>query len=109
MEGACVYINNFNQSTLIMYNEFENNKVFYLSYCNNSLNFTYITTTELTNILPKDCIHILTKLPIYCNSLKDTLDLWKTLASNAFLNYDNKREKTHIYCKTDFHDRFKKN
>ena len=107
MEGACVYINNLNQSTLIMYKEFENNKVFYLSYCNNNLNFTYITTKELTNILPKDCIHILTRLYIDCYSLENTLNIWKNLALNALLKYDKKKEKNYTYSKTDFYERFK--
>lgn len=96
MEGACVYTNNFNIPTLIMYKEYSNNKVLYLTYNKFTLNFSCISTKQLTNIIPKDCLHILTYLPIDYNSLQNTLNMWKNLALDALLNYHKKREKQYI-------------
>jgi len=109
MEGACVYINNSNIPLLIIYKEFENNKVLYLTYSKFKLNYYFITTKQLTNIIPIDCIHILTYLPIDNNSLEKTINIWKNLAYNSLLNYDKKREKKYIPSNTDFYTRFKKN
>lgn len=109
MEGACVYINNFNIPTLIMYKEYSNNKVLYVTYNKFTFDFFYISTKQLTNIIPKDSLHILTCLPIDNNSLQNTLNMWKNLALDAILNYHKKREKKYVQSNNDFYNRFKKN
>lgn len=108
MEGSCVYINNFNIPTLIMYKEYIKNKVLYVTYNKFTFEFFYISTKHLTNIIPKDSIHILTCLPIDNNSLQNTFNMWKNLALDALLNYYKKTEKIYIQSNTDFYIRFKK-
>lgn len=76
-----------------MYKEYSNNKVLYVTYNKFTFDFFYISTKQLTNIIPKDSLHILTCLPIDNNSLQNTLNMWKNLALDAILNYHKKREK----------------
>lgn len=92
-----------------MYKEYVNNKVLYVTYNKFTLDFCYISTKQLTNIIPKDSIHILTCLPIDNNCLQNTFNMWKNLALDAFLNDDKKTEKIYIQSNTDFYTRFKKN
>jgi len=58
-----------------MYKEYinNNNKVLLLIYSNCKLYYQFITSKLLTNIIPKDCIRILTSLPIDYYSLHNTL------------------------------------
>ena len=75
MEGAAVYINSLNKSTLIMYKEFYN-KILIIVYTENQLYKSIINNRDFTHIIPKDCVHILTKLP-YDNDLYSLLRKWK--------------------------------
>ena len=84
MEGACVFVRT--TPFLIMYKEIEKNRVLFVIYNNNMLKYNYITTKQLTNLLPRDAVHILTKLPYY-NELHLTLRFWKIMAYNKFKNY----------------------
>jgi hypothetical protein len=51
------------------------------------LKYNYITCKQLTNLIPVDSIHILTKLPYY-NELHLTLRFWKIMALNKLNNYN---------------------
>ena len=87
MEGACVYKNYNNQVILFMYKEYNKNKIFLLVYNNYKLYYVYTTNKILTNILPRDVIHILTNLPFYINNLSYTINIWRELALDAINNY----------------------
>lgn len=106
MEGACIYINNFNESTLLIYKEYINNEIFLLYYCNYKLYYSFITSKLLTNIIPFDCIHILTKLPFYYNDLEKTIKIWKLLVLNKIKNKNIKNNYKN--SKTDFFEKFSK-
>ena len=85
MEGACVFVRM--TPFLIMYKEIEKNRVLFVIYNNNILKYNYITSKQLTNLIPVDAIHILTKLPYY-NELDLTLRFWKIMAYNKLKNYN---------------------
>jgi hypothetical protein len=70
-----------------MYKEIEKNRVLFVLYTNNTLKYNYITCKQLTNSIPVDSIHILTKLPYY-NELHLTLRFWKIMALNKLNNYN---------------------
>lgn len=84
MEGACVFVRI--TPFLIMYKEIEKNRVLFVIYNNNILKYNYITSKQLTNLIPRDAVHILTKLPYY-NELHLTLRFWKIMAYNKLKNY----------------------
>ena len=63
MEGAAIYINSLNKSTLIMYKEFYN-KILIIIYIENNLYKTIVNNRDFTNIIPKNCIHIFNKITI---------------------------------------------
>ena len=115
MEGACIYINNLNQSILLIYKEYSNNEVFLLYYVNYNIYYSFINTKMLTNIIPIDCIHILTRLPFYYNNLEKTIEIWRILAlnklkNNNFNNNNNNFNNDRKYknSKTDFYEKFSK-
>ena len=87
MEGACVYKNYNNQVILFIYKEYIKNKIFLLVYNNYKLYYVYTTSKDLTNILPRDSIHILTKIPFYNNNLHYTINIWRILLLDALNNY----------------------
>ena len=78
MEGAAVYYNEKNEATLLIYKEYYKNNVFIVYYSNKKLFKAYIDCRDLTNIIPKDCIHILTKLP-FSKDEEITIVMWKNL------------------------------
>ena len=84
MQGACVF--RYNSPSLIMYKEIEKNHVLFVIYTNYTLKYNYITCKQLTNLIPLDAVHILTKLPYY-NELHLTLRFWKIMAYNKLKNY----------------------
>jgi hypothetical protein len=95
MEGACVYINKNSLPEIAVYKELKNynnydniNNVLFCLYSNKTLQMGYISTRTLTNILPKNSIHVLTHLP-YINNTHETIQLWKSLLINK-LNILNK-------------------
>tara|TARA_Y100000389_G_scaffold176295_1_gene187705 strand:- start:1217 stop:1516 length:300 start_codon:yes stop_codon:yes gene_type:complete len=88
MEGACVYLVN-NKPKISIYKEIESNKILHVEYYNKVMNFCFITCKQLTNILPKDCIHIMTKLPYYSVSLNKTLSKWRNLTLNKLILLNN--------------------
>ncbi len=85
MQGACVF--RYDYPGLIMYKEIEKNRVLFVIYANYTLKYNYITCKQLTNLIPVDAIHILTKLPYY-NELHLTLRFWKIMAYNKLKNYN---------------------
>ena len=96
MEGACVYINENNNPSLIMYKEYINNKVLFVLYSNCKLYYQFITSKLLTNIIPKYCVHILTSLPFDYYSLHNTLKIWKYSALYGLIYYETKRESNRM-------------
>lgn len=85
MQGACVF--SYEYPVLIMYKEIDKNCVLFVIYTNYTLKYNYITCKQLTNLIPLDAIHILTKLPYY-NELHLTLRFWKIIAYNKLKNYN---------------------
>lgn len=83
MQGGCIFTDNC--PVLIMYKEIEKNRVLFVIYTNYTLKYSYITCKQLTNLIPVDAIHILTKLPYY-NELHLTLRFWKIMAYNKLKN-----------------------
>ena len=84
MEGVAVYRNYLDQTTLIMYKEYSNNNVFFAIYCNKKLEYQFISTKCLTEIMPKECKHILTSLPFNRN-IYIMLDIWFKLIKNRLI------------------------
>tara|TARA_B100001173_G_scaffold309497_1_gene321990 strand:+ start:918 stop:1289 length:372 start_codon:yes stop_codon:yes gene_type:complete len=121
MEGACVYNDSCYNPVLVMYKEFEKNKVLYFIFTSQNSYHQIIQTKVLTQILPKNCIHILSKLP-YFDDLIITLNTWVSIAKGR-LNLLNKQDynkeinilldKIDFPSKNDldikFQDKFKKN
>ena len=110
MEGACIYINSLNESTLFIYKEYSNNKIFLLYYSNYKLYYSFITSKMLTNSIPFNCIHILTKLPFYNNPEK-TIEIWRLLVLNKLKNSNmniifNAIINNYKNSKTDFYNYF---
>ena len=84
MEGVAVYTNYLNEPTLIMYKEYSNNNVFFATFYNKKLQYQFITTKCLTEIIPKECNHILTSLPFNRN-IDVMLDLWFIIIKNRLI------------------------
>uniref|UniRef100_A0A6C0AX03 Uncharacterized protein n=1 Tax=viral metagenome TaxID=1070528 RepID=A0A6C0AX03_9ZZZZ len=84
MEGVAVYRNFFDEPTLIMYKEYSNNNVFFAIYCNKKLQYQFISTKFLTEIIPKECIHILTSLP-FNRDINIMLNIWFLLIKNRLI------------------------
>ena len=122
MEGACVYVDQRQNSVLVMYKEVEKNKVLHLTYSNGISHYQFITGKLLTQLLPHDCFHILYSLPYLPESLETTLNNWISIVINKLniLNTIEERKKNdkmfnnsvynlNINMKfTDFNERFKK-
>jgi hypothetical protein len=87
MEGACVYIDTDNFSTLLMYKEIKPRIVLYLKYNFLEFKVKYISIFDFLNLIPENNIHILSSLP-YINDIKLTIDVWRNMALNKlnFLN-----------------------
>ena len=84
MEGACIFMRE--SPFLVMYKEITKNRVLFVIYNNCQLKYNYITSKELTKLLPKDAVHILTKLPYYYE-LHLTLRFWKIMVLNKLKHY----------------------
>lgn len=109
MEGACIYINSLNESTLLIYKEYSNNEVFLVYYVNYNLYYSFITSKMLTNIIPSDCIHILTSLPFYYNNLEKTIEIWRILVLHKLKNKNNfDYNNNYNNSRTDFYEKFSK-
>lgn len=87
MEGACVYIDTDNFSTLLMYKEIKPRIVLYLKYNFLEFKVKYISIFDFFYLIPKNNIHILSSLP-YISDIKLTIDVWRNMALNKlnFLN-----------------------
>ena len=87
MEGACVYIDTDNFSTLVMYKEIKPRIVLYVEYNFLEFKVKYISIFEFFSLIPENNIHILSSLP-YINDIKLTIDAWRNMALNKlkFLN-----------------------
>ena len=84
MEGVAVYRNFLDEPTIIMYKEYSNNNIFFAIYCNKKLQYQFISTKFLTEIIPKECIHILTSLP-FNRDIKIMLNIWFLLIKNRLI------------------------
>lgn len=109
MEGACVYIDNNNFSTLFMYKEIKDKLILYVKYNFITFDIKYISIFDFFYILPDNNIHILSSLP-YINDLNLTLDVWRNMALNK-LNSLNKVDKinnsninSNIYSNNNFNN-----
>ena len=74
MQGACIVT--YENPVLIMYKEIEKNRVLFVIYYNNTVKYNYISCKDLTNLIPVEAVHILTKLSYY-GELELTLKFWK--------------------------------
>ena len=81
MEGVAVYRNYLDKPTLIMYKEYTKNNVFFAIFYNKKLRYQYISTKQLTEIIPRECNHILTSLP-YNSNINTMLEIWRILIRN---------------------------
>ena len=91
MQGACVYRSSNNEPTLIMYKELfiTPGKAIFVIYRNNKLVKTYLTTRELSNIIPPNSIDILTRLPYHQNT-DQMIEIWHNLVKNKLIDLLNK-------------------
>tara|TARA_B100001093_G_scaffold520287_2_gene614287 strand:+ start:2082 stop:2348 length:267 start_codon:yes stop_codon:yes gene_type:complete len=88
MEGACIYLEN-NIPKITMYKHINNNKVLYVNYIDKNLNYSIISLKQLTKVLPKSSIHILTQLPYY-DSIEYTIQHWRVIILNRLTLLNNK-------------------
>ena len=79
IEGACVFLDRFNNSNIIFYKEIDFNKVFLVKYNKNFLRYGYVNLKDLDILVPNNCIHILDNLP-YINDIDLVINVWKNLA-----------------------------
>ena len=88
MQGACVYVNNDNLPTILMYKELEDGKSFVIFY--NKVNITSFFTSvkTLTTYFPHDCIHILYTLPFHDDYEKMSTS-WKNVVKERLLSINN--------------------
>ena len=84
MEGVAIYRNYLNEPTLIMYKEYSNNNVFFATFCNKKLKYQFITTKCLTEIMPKECNHILISL-LFNRNINVMLDVWFIIIKNRLI------------------------
>ena len=85
MEGGCVYIDENNFSTLLMYKEINKEIIFFVKYNFLEFHIDYINIFDFQKMIPNDCIFILSYLP-YTSNLDITLKIWQKIALNR-LNY----------------------
>ena len=85
MEGACVFVDENNLSTLLMYKEIKDKIILYVKYNFLTFNVSYINIFDFLLMIPDNNIHILTSLP-YINDIELTLDVWKNMALNKLNN-----------------------
>lgn len=78
-EGACVFLDRFNNSNIIFYKEIDFNKVFLVKYNKNFLRYGYVNLKDLDILVPNNSIHILDNLP-YINDIDLVINVWKNLA-----------------------------
>ena len=94
MEGACIYIDEFNNSTLLMYKEYCKNNIFFVYYSNYKTCYSYVSSILFTYIIPFNCIHILTKLPFDYYSIENTMNLWRIIINERLNGYNLKNKKS---------------
>tara|TARA_B100000945_G_scaffold189509_1_gene152205 strand:+ start:188 stop:538 length:351 start_codon:yes stop_codon:yes gene_type:complete len=87
MQGSYVYNDSYNKPVLVMYKEFDKNKVLHFIYSSQNSYYQIISPYVLTQLLPKDCVNILTYLP-YFDDINITLKTWINIGINR-LNYLN--------------------
>lgn len=92
MEGACVYNDKDNNPVLLMYKEWNPNTIFFSIYSNKLLKTGYIETRLFTEFIPRNSIHLLTKLPLDKNSEFKTLEMWKSLIKYRLIIENNKNK-----------------
>ena len=87
MEGGCVYIDENNLSTLLMYKEINKEVIFFVKYNLLEFHIDYINIFDFQKMIPSDCVFILKYLP-YTYDLDITLKVWQKIAFNrlTFLN-----------------------
>ena len=91
MEGACVYIDSDNFSTLLMYKEIKPRLILYVKYNFLEFKVKYISIFDFFSLIPENNIHILSSLP-YINNIVLTIDAWKNIALNK-LNFYNRIDR----------------
>tara|TARA_B100000424_G_C22883752_1_gene470264 strand:+ start:701 stop:1009 length:309 start_codon:yes stop_codon:yes gene_type:complete len=98
MEGALVYIDENNLSTLLMYKEITSKKIFYVKYNFLEFKINYMDLFDFVKIIPANNIHILSSLP-YINDININLNLWKTIALNKLNTLNRINNPTNFYYK----------
>ena len=88
MEGGCVYIDENNLSTLLMFKEINKEVIFFVKYNLFEFHIDYMNIFDFEKIFPKNYMFILSYLP-YTYDLDITLKVWQKIAFNR-LNYLNK-------------------
>ncbi len=92
LQGACIYRDLNNYAVLKIYKELEKGFVLDIIYSNNILNVYYTKSKIFTSLFPKECIHIVYKLPYYEYDLSDIHSIY-----NLINNYKKYNKKTFIY------------
>ena len=109
MEGVCIYINSKSIPTILMYKELDYGLVFVIFYNKNNIYGTHITCKTLTDIFPRDHIHILYKLP-YNHNYEIMATSWRNLVKERllFLNNSSYQYSHTLVPIPKFEQRFKK-
>jgi|SaaInlStandDraft_1057018.scaffolds.fasta_scaffold100414_1 hypothetical protein len=81
MQGCCIYRDNFNNPVILAYRETEYARVFITKYYEKKIFVGYLNLKKFIIEFPKDCIHILEKLP-YNDNIAILLEKWKKLIFN---------------------------
>ena len=92
MQGACIYLNKLDKPVILMYKEWNNTTIFMASYCEGQLKSGYCETKIFTELIPIDCEHILTSLPLDKSSEIITLAMWKSIVKAQLIILNNRNK-----------------
>lgn len=108
MEGVCICNTFENMAKIIAYKEIKNNMVRVCLYKNGKLYANDINLRYITEIIPKDSIHIMTNLPEY-NSISDSIKYWPLLIEEKLYelnSYDNKKREIYKPFNINFQKKY---
>jgi hypothetical protein len=90
MQGACIYLNKLEKPVLLMYKEWNNSTIYMASYCEGELKTGYCNTKIFMELIPVNCEHILTSLPLDKSSEIITLNMWKSIVKAKLMILNNR-------------------
>ena len=85
MQGVCIYRDYDYNPVILAYKELKNNLVRVCKFKNSILYANDINLKEITKIISRNCLHILTSLPEY-STLDESIKYWPIIIKNQLEN-----------------------